>query len=267
MEEHESESKELKKFDFEKLEALRNRVEAHMAEKTAIVNTWIPKEVLANIKSDEELAAEEAELFRHNLPHLGVGAPLPAEYLISEEERNNKALRARFFAPKHLKASKKRDAEEKAASLKRGMREDSSDEDVGRSALGKSKRPKTTARPVHFAVEKEESPKSQFKSISKVVEPQQAEPRPLPISESSPRSDGASSPPVRGTGLGEEGVVNDKTSSQVTKNGGGEERVLTKKERRAIKVQKKKEKKQKLRKQYARLGGRLKDKRERKGKR
>jgi hypothetical protein len=62
--------------------------------------------------------------------------------LVSEAERNNKSLRAKFFPAKGLKASKERDAEEKLVRVKRGLRDESSDEEEGRSALGRAKKQK-----------------------------------------------------------------------------------------------------------------------------
>ncbi len=91
-------------------------------------------------KTQEELDAEDASLFRNEPPHLGVGAPIPEHFLISETQRGNKALRAKLFTSKGLQASKARDAEEKAASAKRGMKVESSDEEEGRSSLGRAKK-------------------------------------------------------------------------------------------------------------------------------
>ena len=88
-------------------------------------------------KSEAELDAEDAALFRNEPPYLGVGAPIPSHFLVSDAERNNKSLRAKFFPGKGLKGSKPRDEEEKVASAKRALNEESSDEEGGRSSLGK----------------------------------------------------------------------------------------------------------------------------------
>lgn len=113
-----------------------------------LIRTWMTPETREKYdklekRTKEELDAEDARLFRPQPLFLGVGADVPADFLATEGQVGNKALRAKFFPATSLKASKARDAEEKAASAKRGLRAESSDEEEGRSALGKAKKRKT----------------------------------------------------------------------------------------------------------------------------
>lgn len=126
----------------EALAVISNRLAIAMAKREALVKSWTASSSrpLPPTKTQAELDAEDAALFRNEPPHLGVGAPIPAHFLVSEAERGNKSLRAKFFPTKGLKASKARDAEEKAASVKRAKREESSDEEEGRSSLGRAKK-------------------------------------------------------------------------------------------------------------------------------
>ncbi|XMA10546.1 hypothetical protein WAI453_003337 [Rhynchosporium graminicola] len=118
-----------------------NRIAMAMAKREALVKSWTASASNSKPeKTQEELEAEDAAMFRNEPPHLGVGAEIPAHFLVTESERGNKALRAKMFTTKGLKASKARDAEEKAASAKRRMREGSSEEEGGRSSLGRAKK-------------------------------------------------------------------------------------------------------------------------------
>ncbi|KAK6583715.1 hypothetical protein PZA11_003445 [Diplocarpon coronariae] len=118
-----------------------NRLAVAMAKREAMISSWETSSLWSKPrKTQEELDAEDAILFRNEPPHLGVGAPLPAEFLVSEAERSNKSLRAKIFPTKGFKASKARNAQEKAASEKQGMRVESSDEEKGRSSLGRAKK-------------------------------------------------------------------------------------------------------------------------------
>jgi hypothetical protein len=131
----------------EELDVISNRIAIALAKREKLIKSWTalsarPKEPE---KTQEELDAEDAALFRKQPPYLGVGAPIPSHFLVSDAERNNKSLRAKFFPAKGLKGSKSRDEEEKAASAKRGLIDESSDEEGGRSSVGKAKKRKTTA--------------------------------------------------------------------------------------------------------------------------
>lgn len=134
----------------EALDVISNRISLALAKHDNLVKSWTAASGRPNKreKTQEELAAEDAALFKKTPTYLGVGAPVPSHFLISDAERNNKSLRAKFFPTKGLKGSKPRDNEEKAASAKRAKVEESSDEEGGRSSLGKAKkRKKTTDAP------------------------------------------------------------------------------------------------------------------------
>jgi len=131
----------------EELEVISNRIQIALAKREKLIKSWTAKSARAKEpeKTEEELEAEDAALFRSEPPYLGVGAPIPSQFLITNSERQNKSLRAKLLPAKGLKASKQRDEEEKAASLKRGLQDDSSDDEGGRSTLGKAKKRKTSA--------------------------------------------------------------------------------------------------------------------------
>ena len=135
----------LSKQDFD---VISNRLAVALAKRESLIKSWTASSSLSMqpAKSQEELDAEDAAIFRSEPPRLGVGAPIPSHFLVSEAERNNKSLRAKFFPAKGLKASKPRDAEEKLVSVKRGLRDESSDEEEGRSALGRAKKQKIRTR-------------------------------------------------------------------------------------------------------------------------
>lgn len=124
---------------------------AHMAEKTALVNSWLPPTILASIKSDEQMAEEEKSLFQIQPSQLGVGAVAQGGDQAREEERVSRVSRARLLskrAMKHHEVSEqdRKHARDQTASIK-GTRKDveasSSEEEVGRSGLGR-KRVKTS---------------------------------------------------------------------------------------------------------------------------
>jgi hypothetical protein len=133
------------KITQEEFDVLQNRIQAAIAKREALVKSWTASSSRKEPrKTDEQLDAEDASLFRNEPPYLGVGAPIPSHFLVSDAERNNKSLRAKFFPIKGLKGSKTRESEEKAASAKRAMNDQSSDEEGGRSSLGKAKKVKIT---------------------------------------------------------------------------------------------------------------------------
>lgn len=129
---------------------ISNRLAVAFAKHESLIKSWTAsssRPTNTKAKTEEELDAEDAALFSNQPPYLGVGAAIPSHFLVSDAERNNKSLRAKFFPTKGLKASKARDAEEKAASAKRGLKDQSSDEEEGRSGLGRAKKLKLTKKP------------------------------------------------------------------------------------------------------------------------
>jgi hypothetical protein len=150
--EKENKSVGLSKSDYE---VFLNKLAVADAKRDTVVHGWIAKSGRANEprKTQAELEAEDAALFRPQPPRLGLGCPIPPQFLKSDAESSTKDLRAKFFPSKTLKASKARDAEEKAASAKRGLNDQSSDEEGGRSSLGRAKKLKT--KPHQEAVKNE----------------------------------------------------------------------------------------------------------------
>lgn len=127
------------------LDAISNRIQIALAKREELIRSWTLKSAREDKtprKTDAEIDAEDALLFQMQPPYLGVGCPIPEKFLIGEQDRSKKSLEARLG--KGLQATKRRDAEEKAASAKRGLRGDSSDEEEGRSAVGKRKKKKGT---------------------------------------------------------------------------------------------------------------------------
>ena len=130
------------KVSKEDFDVISNRIAVALAKRESLIKSWTASSSRPRDpeQTEAELEAEDAALFRNEPAYLGVGAPIPSHFLVSEAERNNKSLRAKFFPSKTLKASKARDAEEKAASAKRGLNDESSDEEEGRSGLGRAKK-------------------------------------------------------------------------------------------------------------------------------
>lgn len=159
------------KVSKEDFDIISNRIAVALAKRESLIKSWTasssrPREPE---KTEAELEAEDAALFRNEPPYLGVGAPIPSHFLVSEAERNNKSLRAKFFPSKTLNASKARDAEEKAASAKRGLNAESSDEEQGRSGLGRAKKRKTLrTKPVEEARKNEVSDHMGGKGASRI---------------------------------------------------------------------------------------------------
>lgn len=127
------------KFDF-----IMNKVAVAYAKHEEIVNGWMAKwgHPVKPQKTMEELAAEDAILFRPQPSRSAATPIIPAKYLVKGAERYDKDLRAKLLPTKGLHASKARDNEEKAASAKRALNEQSSDEEEGRSGLGRAKKRK-----------------------------------------------------------------------------------------------------------------------------
>ncbi|KAG9247533.1 hypothetical protein BJ878DRAFT_172563 [Calycina marina] len=129
------------------LDAISNRIQLSLAKREELVRTWTASSAREDKirKTDEELDAEDALLFQNQPAYLGVGCPIPENFLISEADRSKKSLQARLG--KGLQASKRRDAEEKAASAKRALNYESSDDEAGRSAVGKHKKKAPLKKP------------------------------------------------------------------------------------------------------------------------
>lgn len=130
-------------------DVIQNRVAVALAKRERLIKSWTASSSRPrpSPKTQEELDAEDADLFNPTPAGLGLGAPIPKEFLDGDVKRKeistNDKLRHLILGKRAgLQASKPRDGKEKAGSAKRGLEEESSDEDQGRSALGKAKKSK-----------------------------------------------------------------------------------------------------------------------------
>jgi hypothetical protein len=128
-------------------DVIQNRVAVALAKRERLIKSWTASSARPRPppKTQEELDAEDADLFNPVPARLGLGAPIPKEFLDGGVKRKeistNDKLRHLILGNKAgLQASKPRDGKEKVVSAKRGLEEESSDEDQGRSALGKAKK-------------------------------------------------------------------------------------------------------------------------------
>lgn len=133
----------------ENYDELQARIDLAIAKREAIVKSWVAKydtSRCAPSKTPEELAAWDAELYNPQPSTLGLGAKVPQAYLNGDANRkgiaSNDRLRSLMIGGrKGQQASKPRDAEEKARSMKR-LKGESSDEEEGRSSMIRSKKTK-----------------------------------------------------------------------------------------------------------------------------
>ncbi|KAB8292134.1 hypothetical protein EYC80_007877 [Monilinia laxa] len=139
-----SEQPTLKKETWEEFNAKMNRIQMVLAKREAIAENILAKyPTERHRKTQEEIDAEDALWFPTPVGNQPLNTdPAFAKFLRPVAERNQKTLRDKMLPSRELRASKARDAEEKAASAKRAMVA-SSDEDEGRTALGKAKKLKT----------------------------------------------------------------------------------------------------------------------------
>ncbi|KAI9650979.1 hypothetical protein NHQ30_001016 [Ciborinia camelliae] len=135
-----------KKETWEEFNAKMNRIQMALAKREAIAENILAQYPTdRRRKTQEEIDAEDALWFP--TPAAGNQSlntdPAFAKFLKPAAERSQKTLRDKMLPSKELRVSKARDAEEKAASAKRAMAAASSDEDEGRTGLGKAKKLKT----------------------------------------------------------------------------------------------------------------------------
>ncbi|ESZ92065.1 hypothetical protein SBOR_7565 [Sclerotinia borealis F-4128] len=133
-----------KKETWEEFNAKMNRIQMALAKREAIAENILAKYPTdRRRKTQEEIDADDALWFSTPAGNQPLNTdPAFAKYLKPAAERSQKTLRDKMLPSKDLRAGKARDAEEKAASAKRTMAA-SSDEDEGRTALGKAKKLKT----------------------------------------------------------------------------------------------------------------------------
>lgn len=134
-----------KKETWEEFNAKMNRIQMALAKREAIAENILAKYPTdRRRKTQEEIDAEDALWFPTPAGNQPLNTdPAFAKFLKPAAERSQKTLRDKMLPSKELRASKARDAEEKAASAKRAMAAASSDEDEGRTGLGKAKKLKT----------------------------------------------------------------------------------------------------------------------------
>ncbi|KAI9840302.1 MAG: hypothetical protein M1837_001789 [Sclerophora amabilis] len=135
-------------------DVLQNKVNLFLANQQRLLASWLPPrtpEETANLKSREELEKEEEEIFTPVPTTLGVGAQLPTDHekrrrLTSEDQLRRKLLgkNARKSHVEHPKSELLRSTPPTAKGLGQGSLHDESDseEDGGRSSLGRAKRQK-----------------------------------------------------------------------------------------------------------------------------
>jgi hypothetical protein len=135
-----------------RLDEIQARIDLFWAEKTAVVRGWMEKSLGPQVrKTKEQLDAEDKEFFNVGPPGLGLGFPIPKDYVDGDLRRkdiaSNGDLRNLLMGKKAgLQASKPR--EDKDTNAKKRRVEESSDEEEGRSGLGKKKKVKRAANEV-----------------------------------------------------------------------------------------------------------------------
>jgi Protein of unknown function (DUF3245) len=137
------------------LDIIQNRVAVALAKRERLIKSWTASSSRPRPtpKTQEELDAEDAELFRIEPPHLGLGAPIPKEFLNGDATRkdisSNEKLRHLIMGKKGgIQASKARGTQDKFGSARRSLKGESSDEEEGRSGLGRAKKVKTGHEPL-----------------------------------------------------------------------------------------------------------------------
>ncbi|SZF04915.1 unnamed protein product [Blumeria hordei] len=122
-----------------------NRIAAALAQRESLIKSWTKSSAENKIYNGVEIQndSEDDILSQTKYPRLGLGAPIPSQFLASDVERNNNTLLAKFGVSKTSSAGKRKARENKpAASTLRDSRNDSSDEELGRSSLGRAKKSK-----------------------------------------------------------------------------------------------------------------------------
>ncbi|KAL7276929.1 hypothetical protein RUND412_000073 [Rhizina undulata] len=183
-------------------DVIQARISVSIAQARRLVSSWLPpptpEEILAT-RSDEQLAKEDEEMFKPMPPRLGLGAPIPKDFLdgdskTSKEFTSNDKLKRKLMGRKAAATSDKAKFSVAAHCLSKPMPrtnatgEESSDEDEGRSSLGKSKRRKVKAEEQadEQADENETSDQGAFVSSKPSASPKSS-PEPAKSSNGAPR--------------------------------------------------------------------------------
>ncbi|KAI5852904.1 hypothetical protein DFP73DRAFT_576495 [Morchella snyderi] len=135
--------------------AIQAAINVSVVQSRRLISSWLPPptpQEIASQKTDEQLAKEDAELFKPMPPRLGLGAPIPKDFLDSADP---KARRQAISTNEHLKRKimgrTKPSSSNQEASKPRPRsgndqpstkNDDEDDEEEGRSSLGKPKRQK-----------------------------------------------------------------------------------------------------------------------------
>ncbi|RKF83879.1 hypothetical protein GcM3_006022 [Golovinomyces cichoracearum] len=128
-----------KKSSKEKYDVISNKIGVLLSQRESLVRSWYS---VPPAQIQEEFDADDAVLLCNQPGHLGIGASIPSNFLVSEAERSKKKLRLKLLESKNLVARKTKDTDNKVTPLKNISRDDSSDEELGRSSLGRSKKQK-----------------------------------------------------------------------------------------------------------------------------
>lgn len=132
-------------------DVLMNKIDIELAKRKQLFAPYIEEyaKKFPSRKTQEQLDAEDSQLFQPQPPYLGLGCSIPKDWQTDGEVSRKRALGQAIFGKKFgLQASKQRDVKERAGSAKRGLDRESSDEDEGRSALGKTKKVKVSSQPL-----------------------------------------------------------------------------------------------------------------------
>ncbi|RKF82343.1 hypothetical protein GcM1_172004 [Golovinomyces cichoracearum] len=123
----------------EKYDVISNKIGVLLSQRESLVRSWYS---VPPARKQEEFDADDAVLLCNQPGHSGIGASIPSNFFISEAERSKKTLRSKLLESKNLVARKTKDTDDKVTPLKKISRDDSSDEELGRSSLGRSKKQK-----------------------------------------------------------------------------------------------------------------------------
>lgn len=121
-------------------EAKLNQIDAILARNRAIVASWGFGEV--PVATKEERDAEWKELQQNEPPHLGLGCPVPKDWKAGEDTEARKWQSTSLRKNMGLQVSKPRKANDEATNTAGRTGKDSSDEEEGRTGLGRIKKAK-----------------------------------------------------------------------------------------------------------------------------
>lgn len=135
------------KYSSEDYNTLRNQILLSLAQRESVIKKWTApsSHLLPPAKNQEEFDAEDASLFQNQPPHLGVGAQITSDFSMSEIDRNDKSLRTKLLGSKSSATKKVKDTRER---VDKPSRDDYSDDELGRSSIGKMKKQNLDGPPI-----------------------------------------------------------------------------------------------------------------------